>query len=97
MPATRNEVGGGIQPVGSLDCTINGEPTEIDEYRNSQQVASQEQLAAGMGCQIARQFGVKDGYYVVGENWTVTPKTNGTAQQIEQAIGNGAAIKAIHC
>lgn len=96
-PATRNEAGGGIQPVSSLDCTINGEPVMIDEYRNADQVASQIQLAKGPGCAIAKQFGVTSASYVVGVNWTVTPKTEITAKAIRDAIGGTAKVDTIHC
>jgi hypothetical protein len=78
---------GGIKPVNSVECTINGEDISIDEYLNAQQVAYQADLAKGVGCSLAKQFGISDLYDVQGYNWTVTPKTASTAQAIQNTIG----------
>jgi hypothetical protein len=88
---------GDIKPVTSLECTISGEHVGIDEYVNAQQVAYNMKLAQGVGCQIAKQFGVSgEAAYVLGTNWMVTPKTAPTADAIQKAIGAGT-IKTLHC
>jgi hypothetical protein len=86
---------GNIKPVNSLECTINGENIEIDEYLNAQQVAYEEDIAKGVGCSLAKQLGIRDIYYVRGYNWTVTPNTASTAQAIQKIIGG--KVVHIHC
>jgi hypothetical protein len=86
----------GIKPVNSLDCTINGENVSIDEHLNAQQVQHNVDLAKGVGCSLAKQFGLNDIYYVQGYNWTVSPNTASTAQAIQMAIGAGKVVH-IHC
>jgi hypothetical protein len=83
---------GGIKPVTELECTISGEDVSIDEYVNSQQVSYNMKLARSVGCQIAKQFGVTEAVFVVGTNWTATPKTAPTANSIQKAIGQGTIV-----
>jgi hypothetical protein len=97
-PASPSTVNlGGIKPVNSLDCTINGEDVGIDEYLTAEQLAYNMNLAKGVGCSIAKQFGVTVAYYVNGYNWSVTPKTAVTAGQIKNAIADDAKINSLHC
>jgi hypothetical protein len=83
---------GDIKPVASLECMISGESVSIDEYANPQQVSYNMKLAKGIGCQIAKQFGVTEAVYVVGTNWLIQPKTRPTADAIQKAIGAGTVI-----
>jgi hypothetical protein len=55
------------------------------------------QLSKGVGCAIAKQFGVTEAVYVEGTNWIVSPKTTPTADAIKNAIGNGARVVAFKC
>ncbi len=96
-PDSTNIDVGAIKPKNELDCTIISEDVEIDEYLNAQQVAYNSNLAKGVGCSLAKQFGLKDLPYVVGYNWTVSPSTTATAQQIKTAIGGHSAVVTIHC
>ena len=97
-PSARTFSLGEISPVAALDCTVSGEDVTISEYLNAQQVATNIQVARGQGCIIAKQSGVTNALLVVGTNWAVHwPKTTGTAQAIEKAIGDGAKIVSIHC
>jgi hypothetical protein len=86
-PSTMNL--GDIKPVTSLECTISGENVSIDEYVNAQQVSHNLQLARTTGCQIAKQFGVTEAFYVIGPNWLIQSKTVPTATSIRKAIGFG--------
>jgi hypothetical protein len=80
-----------------LDCSINGEDVTISEYRNSEQVEHNMNLVSGIGCQIAKRFGIKDLHWVHGENWTVSPDTKSTAEAIKNTIGGDAKVKSEHC
>jgi hypothetical protein len=96
-PSSASTGGIGITPVTELSCMINGEDITIDEYRNAQQVSYTMTLSQGPGCAIAKQFGIKQGYYVQGYNWIVTPKTASTGQAIKNAIGDGAKLTVVNC
>jgi hypothetical protein len=88
---------GEIKPVTELECTISGEEVTIDEYMTAQQVAYNMGLAKGVGCTIAKQFGLTDLVWVEGANWTVSPKTTPTAEAIKNAINDGAKVVSVHC
>jgi hypothetical protein len=87
----------GIKPQRSLECSISGEDVSIDEYASGQQVASMMGMARGIGCSIAKQFGITDVAYVVAGTVTVSPQTAGTAQRIQDAIGAGTKLEKVHC
>ena len=88
---------GDIKPKASLECTINGEDIGIDEYATADQVKHNLNLAKGIGCEIAKEFGVSEAFYVLANNVMVTPDTRSTAEQVKNAIGGPATVHTLHC
>ena len=86
----------GIKPAHALKCTISGEEVSIQEYRSAQQVEVNMNFAKGLGCAMAKGFGINEVHIVTADNWTVAPQTLNTAQAIQKAIGEGN-IENIHC
>lgn len=75
---------------GHGNCTVDGEDTKIEIYKDAGAQKNQTNLAAGLGCQIAKNFGISEYDYVQRNLWDVSPKTQTTAKKIAAAIGGEA-------
>jgi hypothetical protein len=97
VPAANINQIGGIKPKVELSCTVNGESVYIDQYRNAQQVAYNENLVKGMGCAILKGFGITNVSFVTDGVTTTSAQTPATTAQIRHSLGHRATVMAVHC
>lgn len=78
-----------------VTCKVGTEDTTIDLYPDHGAVTNAEGLAKGVGCSFAKGFGIRTFVIVVGDNWTISPRSETTARKIQPATGG--TVKVIKC
>ena len=79
----------GVKPSSKAECAMDGERVAVEVYADHDQIAMLEQVAKGMGCQVAKSILKQDHfsyYYATGENFYVTVKTPARLDKVASAL-----------